>query len=163
MPKPSASNKVKNTDDQVSGANTKASSPDTSEKLPDTAYAMCKEICKEMSESILQGVNARFDAFELNFQKLVTSQAELQSRVANQELATNDFEARIQELETRYSELSKQNSQLRAKVLDLEAQSRRHNIKIVGIQEDEEEGKPTEFVSRLIPQLLGRRAFSSSG
>ncbi|MGL4992427.1 MAG: hypothetical protein ACRC57_14905, partial [Sarcina sp.] len=56
-------------------------------------------------------------------------------------------------------ELSKQNSQLRAKVLDLEARSRRHNIKIVGIQEDEEEGKPTEFVSRLIPQLLGEEHF----
>lgn len=158
MPKPNAS-KVKNSDDQVSGANAKASSLDTVEKLPDTAYAMCKEICKEMSESILQGVNARFDAFKLNFQKLVTSQAELQARVANQELATNDFEARMQELETRYSELSKQNNQLRAKVLDLEAWSRRHNIKIVGLQEDEEEAKPTEFVSRLIPQLLGEKYF----
>ncbi len=30
------------------------------------------------------------------------------------------------------------------------------NIKIVGIQEGEEEGKPTEFVSRLIPQCLGK-------
>lgn len=159
MPKPSAS-KVKNADDQVTAATAKAnSSPDKAEKLPDTAYAMCKEICKEMSESILRGVNTRFDAFELNFQKLVTSQSELQARVANQELAITDFEARITVLETKYSELSKQNNQLRAKVLDLEARSRRHNIKIVGIQEDEEEGKPTEFVSRLIPQLLGEEHF----
>lgn len=159
MPKPSTS-KVKNADDQVTAATAKAnSSPDKADKLPDTAYAMCKEICKEMSESILRGVNARFDAFELNFQKLVTSQSELQARVANQELAITDFEARITVLETKYSELSKQNNQLRAKVLDLEARSRRHNIKIVGIQEDEEDGKPTEFVSRLIPQLLGEEHF----
>ncbi len=119
MPKPSASNKVKSANNQVTGANAKAnSSPDKTEKIPDTALVMCREICREMSESILQG--ARFDAFELNFQKLVTSQAELQARVANQELATSDFESRIQKLETKYSELSKQNSQLRAKVLDLE-------------------------------------------
>ncbi|KAL1266063.1 hypothetical protein QQF64_004090 [Cirrhinus molitorella] len=159
MPKPSSSNKVKNADDQATGASAKPSSPDTCGKIPDTAYAMCREVCKEMSDSILQGVNARFDAFELTFQKLVTSQAELQARVANQELACNDFEARIRELETRYSELLKQNGQLRTKVLDLEARSRRHNIKIVGIQEGEEEGKPTEFVSRLIPQLLGEEYF----
>ncbi len=145
-------------DDQVTGAKAN-SSPDKAEKIPDAALVMCREISKEMSKSILQGVNARFDAFELNFQKLVTSQAELQARVANQELATNDFEAGIQKLETKYSELSKQNSQLRAKVLDLEARSRRHNIKIVGIQEGEEESKPTEFISRLIPQLLGEEHF----
>ncbi|KAL1258831.1 hypothetical protein QQF64_009408 [Cirrhinus molitorella] len=36
---------------------------------------------------------------------------------------------------------------------------RRHNIKIVEIQEEEEEGKPTEFVSRLIPQLLWEEHF----
>ncbi|ROI15273.1 LINE-1 retrotransposable element ORF1 protein [Anabarilius grahami] len=121
MPKPSASNKVRNTDDQVSGANAKASSPDTSEKLPDTAYAMCKEICKEMSESILQGVNARFDAFELKNWLRTTLRHRSKSWKP--------------------------------------ARSRRHNIKIVGIQEDEEEGKPTEFVSRLIPQLLGEEHF----
>lgn len=44
-------------------------------------------------------------------------------------------------------------------MLDLEAKSRRHNIKIVGIQECEEEGKLTEFVSRLIPQLLREEHF----
>lgn len=71
MLKPNASNKVKNTDDQVFRANAKASSLDTSEKI-------------EMYESILQVVNTHLDAFELNFQKLVTSQAELQDRVANQ-------------------------------------------------------------------------------
>lgn len=44
-------------------------------------------------------------------------------------------------------------------MLDLEARSHRHNIKIVGIQEGEEEGKPTEFFSKLIPKLLGEEHF----
>lgn len=127
-------------------------------KLPDTAYAMCKEICKVLSTSILEGVNAHFVAFELNFQKIVSLQAELQVHVANQELAASDFETRIQ-LETRYSDLSKENSQLRTKFLALEARLRWHNLKIVGIDEGKEEGKPTEFISRLIPQLLGADGF----
>lgn len=107
----------------------------------------------------MRGVNDRFDAFELNFQKLVASQADLQVRVTNQKTAASDFDARLHDLETKVSELSKQNMQLWDKVMDLEARSRRHNIKIVGIQEDEEEGKPTDFVSRLIPQLLGEEHF----
>lgn len=46
-------------------------------------------------------------------------------------------------------------SEERAKVLNLEGRSRRLNIKLVGILEDEEQGKRTEFVSKLIPKLLG--------
>lgn len=62
-------------------------------------------------------------------------------------------------LEAKYTELEGCNTQLHNKVLDLEVRSRRHNIKIVGITEGEEEGRPTEFVSRLIPKLLGEEHF----
>lgn len=37
----------------------------------------------------------------------------------------------------------------------MEGRSRRNNIKLVGIPEGEEKGNPTEFVSTLIPKLLG--------
>lgn len=43
-------------------------------------------------------------------------------------------------------------TELQDNVLDLEACSHKHKIKIIGIQEGVEEG--TEF-SRLIPELLG--------
>lgn len=56
--------------------------------------------------------------------------------------------------------MAKCNSQLHDKVQDLEACSRRHHIKIVGIKEGEEGGKPTEFVSKLIPKLLGAEHLS---
>lgn len=51
------------------------------------------------------------------------------------------------------------NSQLQTKVLDLEACSHGHNIKIVGIQEGKEDGKPTESIFRLIPKLLREEHF----
>lgn len=87
------------------------------------------------------------------------SQVELQARVASQEQAANDLDTRMLTLEAKCSELAKHNTQLHPEVQDLEARSRRHNIKIVGIQEGDEEGKPTEFVSRLIHKLLGVEHF----
>lgn len=74
--------------------------------------------------------------------------------MANQQLAASDLDACIEELEAKYSELVKHNSQLQAKVLNPVARSWTHNIKIVGIQEGEEDCKLTELVSKLIPKLL---------
>lgn len=167
MPKPSTSSKTKSTDSQATGtrastigshnhANDSLTKPEGSS---DQTYAMCKEICKEMSESILRCINERFDAFEAKFHALAASQAELQTRVTNQEQAMSDLDVRMLKLEAKCTELTKHNAQLQTKVLDLEARSRRHNIKLVGIPEDEEKGRPTEFVSKLIPKLLGDEHF----
>ncbi|KAL7881004.1 hypothetical protein SRHO_G00032580 [Serrasalmus rhombeus] len=47
----------------------------------------------------------------------------------------------------------------RLKLDDLEGRSRRNNIKIVGVPEGEEKGKPVEFVAGLLPKLLGATHF----
>ncbi len=165
MPKQNAASKAGVISNQATGAKASSigscssASPSRSDMPPDKTYDMCKELCKEMSESVLRCINERFDAFEAKFQSLAASQAELQARVANQEQAADDLDARMQVLEAKCSDLAKGNAQLQTKVLDLVARSRRHNIKIVGIQEGEEEGKPTEFISRLIPKLLGEDHF----
>lgn len=130
-------------------------SPTRAEGHSDQTYAMCKEICKEVSESVLRCINEWFDAFEAKFNALAASQAELQTHVANQEQAISDLDVRMLKLEAKCTELMKHNAQLHTKVLDLEACSRRHNIKLVGIPDDEEEGRPTDCVSKLIPKLLG--------
>ncbi|XP_038564599.1 odorant receptor 131-2-like [Micropterus salmoides] len=49
--------------------------------------------------------------------------AELQARMASQELATGDLDVHITTLEVKYSELAVRNIQLHTKVLDLEARS----------------------------------------
>lgn len=48
---------------------------------------------------------------------------------------------------------------VQAKLEDLESRSRRHNIRIMGIKEKTENGKPSEFASSLLPELLGRENF----
>ena len=44
---------------------------------------------------------------------------------------------------------------------DLEGRSRHNNIKIIGIPEQEEGGKPTEFIEALIPKLFSKDSFQS--
>ncbi|XP_059812930.1 uncharacterized protein LOC132385137 [Hypanus sabinus] len=159
MPKPNVFNKAMTADCQTTRAsattsNGRVNNSSMSEIPPDKIHATCKELGQE---SVLRGINNHFDIFEAKFQTFVASQADLQACVANQELVVSDLEAHV--LEAKYLELMKQNRQLQAKVLDLEAHSQRHNIKIVGIQEGEDDGKPTEFVSRLIPKLLGEEHF----
>uniref|UniRef100_A0A3B4XDC6 Uncharacterized protein n=1 Tax=Seriola lalandi dorsalis TaxID=1841481 RepID=A0A3B4XDC6_SERLL len=46
-----------------------------------------------------------------------------------------------------------------AKLDDLEARSRRQNIRIIGIKEKAENSRPTEFVAKLLPELLGKELF----
>ncbi|ROI60077.1 LINE-1 retrotransposable element ORF1 protein [Anabarilius grahami] len=69
-------------------------------------------------------------------------------------------DSRITALEAMCNELQVANGLLKAKVNDLEGRSRRLNVKIVGIKEGEEKGSPTDFVSKLIPELLGQDNFS---
>lgn len=65
--------------------------------------------------------------------------------MANQEQASNDLDFHMLALEAKCAELAGRNAQ--------------HIIKLVGIPEGEEEGRPTEFVSKLIPKLFGEDIF----
>lgn len=105
-------------------------------------YAMCKEIRKEMLDSILCGINERFDAFENKFEVLFTMQANLQKWLADQEQATSFLDICKGKLETKFKELKEHTGQLQSKVLDLDACFCRFNIKVVGIKEESEEETP---------------------
>lgn len=85
---------------------------------------------------------------------------EVSERVSSTEAATESHERRLERLEERYDALASQCKQQQAKLEDLEARSRRQNIHIVGIKEKTENGRPTEFVSKLLPKLLGEEHFN---
>lgn len=71
----------------------------------------------------------------------------------------SDHDTRLQSMETAINKLQKENAFLRAKTNDLEGRSRGNNVKFVGIPQGEEKGNLTEFVSALIPKLLGETHF----
>lgn len=168
-PKTAAANKNRTLEGYVSntnasgansgGANAKANAGSPEALSEDNTYAVCKEMCQEISSSILEKIDQRFDAFETRFQSLYSEQSELKERMDSQEQATGVLDQRVELLEANFTELTKHAEQLQTKLHDLEARSRRHNIKIVGIPENAEDGRPTDFVSKLIPELLGREHF----
>ena len=120
---------------QLAPLSTEDDSSDTQQQ--DYATAMCQQ----MKEAVIKTSNNRFDRFETNFESLKIAEAELKSCMDTADEALSDHDNRIRGLETK--QLLKKNKVLQAKVLDLEGRSRRLNITLVGILEDEEHGKPT--------------------
>lgn len=49
---------------------------------------------------------------------------------------------------------------LRDKCNDLESHSRRNNIRLEGVAEKEENGRPTKFIAELLPKLLAAEDFT---
>lgn len=114
----------------------------------------------KVSKMLLQSFNERFDKFEQSFQNILAAQRELTERLTTTEDQAADHEQHINAMETSVTELQQENKKLRAKLSDLEGRSRRNNIRILGVPEGEEKGRPTEFVSNLIPRLLGDDNFT---
>ncbi|CAB1320777.1 unnamed protein product [Coregonus sp. 'balchen'] len=71
-------------------------------------------------------------------------------RVHEVDQTTFYHEARLQDIEKQCTMFKNDNETLKARLEMLESHSRHPNIRICGIQEDTEKGKPTELVSELI-------------
>lgn len=68
----------------------------------------------------------------------------------------NDQSGSIISMETKLKEMEKEILKLRGRSEDLEARSRRNNIRIVGVREGAETGKkPSEFIAGLLKEKLG--------
>lgn len=104
-------------------------------------------------------MNTRFNDLEASLSGVKSTLAANTSRIVDLEEASTDYERRICHLEPLCSNLSQENTSLKSKVTDLEARSRRQNIKIAGLPENVEKGNPTQFVSGLLPSLLGEANF----
>uniref|UniRef100_A0A087XXS5 L1 transposable element RRM domain-containing protein n=1 Tax=Poecilia formosa TaxID=48698 RepID=A0A087XXS5_POEFO len=77
-------------------------------------------------------------------------------RVSSLELATEDLGQRVAGLEDSCAALREENAKLKDKVGDLESRSRQQNIRILGLPEDTENGRPTYFFSNLLCELFGK-------
>lgn len=104
-------------------------------------------------------MNARFNELEASLSGVQTALTANATRITDLEEASTDYERRISCLEQLCSSLSQENTSLKSKVTDLEARSRQQNIKIAGLPENIEKGNPTQFVSGLLPSLLGEVNF----
>lgn len=113
-----------------------------------------------LMDALKKSLEGRLDAIEVTLSSLQKKKQETERRVDDFDEALSASDSRITALEVTCSELQVANGLLRAKVNDLEGRSRRLSVRIVGIKEGEEKGSPTDFVSKLIPELLGQDNFS---
>lgn len=101
------------------GANAKANAGSPEALSEDNTYAVCKEMCQEISSSILEKIDQRFDAFETRFQSLYSEQSELKERMDSQEQATGVLDQRVELLEVNFTELTKHAEQLQTSFMIL--------------------------------------------
>lgn len=104
-------------------------------------------------------IKVRFNALDAKLHAVQTSLNDHTTRIDDLEESGNDYETRIAALEKLCDELVKTNKAMKTKLIDLEGRSRRCNIKITGLPEKVEDGKPTEFVAGFLPKLLGLQNF----
>lgn len=119
------------------------------------------------TQDIMDAITALSASFNQKFDTLTEALTELRStmtsiteRVTTIEEATTNQETRLTCVEKQCAELLDECKRLKDKCNDLESRSRRNNIRLIGVAEKEENGRPTEFIAKLLPKLLGPENFS---
>lgn len=77
------------------------------------------------------------------------------TQIADIETSLTDADKRLLVLEHKCSQLEASNSSLRLKLDDLENRGRRKNLRVIGIPEDSEKGRPSEFMSTFFEAVFG--------
>ncbi|TWW59884.1 hypothetical protein D4764_06G0014140 [Takifugu flavidus] len=96
-----------------------------------------------------------FTALEAKIDLIQTTVSSHGQRIASLETNADSVDGRLLGLEATCAELTAANEKLKAKTADLEARSRRNNVRIIGLPESIEGPRPTDFFSALLSQLLG--------
>ncbi|KAK7883895.1 hypothetical protein WMY93_027018 [Mugilogobius chulae] len=103
-------------------------------------------------------MNDRFNILEESLSSTKASVADLSARTHEVEKASSDHENRLSLVETTLAAIRSENNLLRQKVVDLEARSRRQNIKIpvmvdrahrLGVRAPEAGGRPRVTIARI--------------
>lgn len=80
---------------------------------------------------------------------------ELNEKLHAHEEGLNNLDTRMETMEKQHTHLSNDYKKLQEKIDDLENRGRRCNLRIIGVPEGLENGNPTQFVARLLFDVLG--------
>ena len=111
-------------------------------------------------DGLKKSMEERLDSIESSLSTLQKKYREAESRMGEMNEALSVADQRITTLEATCKDLQGANRNLAAKLNDLEGRSRRLNVRVIGVKEGAEKGQPTEFISKLIPELLGQDNFN---
>lgn len=119
------------------------------------------ELLDQHRQVLAADFKTSFNQLESKFDQVCSTVDEHGQRLSSLELTSEDLSQRVSELENVCSSLRESNSKLTAKVVDLEGRSRRQNIRILGLAESIEGGRPTAFFSDLLCEVFGKETLPS--
>lgn len=135
---------------------------DASESSPPAAKAKAESVAILAAISDMsKRMEDRFNNLEVSLQAIQTTVTELDSRISTVEMACSDHDTELTQLKQQYRQLDENYKLLREKITDLEARSRRQNIKVVGLPERAEGKNPVDFLANFLRDLLGPEHFST--
>lgn len=127
----------------------------------DALEALKADICGKIDskvDSLSSSLRTEITAVK---EELKNSLSGLQATVDLHSTAIRDLESfatthsdTVTSMESKLSELSAEVCMLKTKCDDLEGRQRRHNLRILGIPEGDEGPRPTEFIARLLQEVL---------
>lgn len=122
--------------------------------------ALVKLIRKIVHKEISSALKDKLKPIQDSLSKLQVSVFDSASKIKALGEAANETESRLAQLENDCKLLRSQNELLIKKTEALENHSRTFNIRIFGLKEGVEQGKPTAFVNKLLYDLFGQEALS---
>lgn len=131
-------------------------------KKNDSSISLMMEVLLDQHhEALVMDFRYSFSLLETKFDQVRSTVEEHGQRLSSLELASEDLSQRVSELENVCSSLHEKNSKLTSKVVDLEGRNRRQNLRILGLAETTEGGRPTEFISDLLCEVFGKEMLPS--
>lgn len=118
-------------------------------------------VLEDHRQSLSAEFKASFTTLDSKLDQIRLTVEDHGQRLSSLELAADDVSQRVQDLESICTALQEDNTKLKAKVTDLESRSRRQNVRILGIPESTESGRPTEFFSNLLCKVFGSEILPS--
>ena len=101
----------------------------------------------------------RFNNLGASLQATQATLTEHDARISTVEAASSDHDFQLTGLKQQWRQLEASHKSLQEKVIDLEARSRRQNIKVVGLPERAEGKTPVDFFAVFLRNLLGAAHF----
>ena len=116
--------------------------------------AFAKIITDIVREEISTAFDKKLKPMQEEPSKLNLTLTSCKSKVKDLEMSANTMEERMQSLERSYKTLLGENKELKEKTQALENHSRKYNLRIIGLQQGIEAGKPTAFVTKPLYELF---------
>lgn len=107
-------------------------------------------------EEIATGLEANLKPIKDELKNIQLAVTSCLGKIESLEAAANETETRLIKLENENKTLAEEVTLLKQKTESLESHSRKYNLRILGLPEGIEQGRPTSFVNELLIELFGK-------